>query len=305
MLLLWAAVHGPTIEAARHPHFCASALVGAVIDLLNDDTMAERFPFLNFPTGSRSVWEGGKAGYVNPRAMVKAQLISGVTAGGSVIRSTVVAVTVLSDGSISLLTDDGEQIQAQRLLLTGGAWTDRLLSRPLSLRKRASTILLAALDTSEVNRLATMPSIIYRLRGHPTLYSVYVLPPIDYPDGKTYLKIGGTFYSPDHFETIDALDAWFHTDGDLEQAEAIKQVLTSLLPGLVVTDYRTVPCVVSYTAHGHPYIDTVGPGITLGVGGNGAAAKSSNEIGRMAALRALDGPWQYDFDPSMFKVCFG
>jgi sarcosine oxidase len=277
---------------------------GASLEILDAGTLTNRFPYLCFQLGSRAVWEGDNAGYVNPRAMVKAQLISAVTAGGSVIRSAVVDVKRRQGGGIALLTDSGEQVVAKRLLLTSGAWTDMLLDRPLALRKRASTILLAALDESEVVRLSGMPSIIYRLKQHPTLYSIYMLPPITYPDGRTYVKIGGTFHSPEHFGNVYELDAWFHTDGDLEQAEAIKQVLTSMLPGLVVSQYRTAPCVVSYTEHAHPYIDTVAPGIAVGVGGNGAAAKSSNEIGRMAALRATDEAWLYDFDQSMFALRF-
>ena len=46
----------------------------------------------------------------------------------------------------------------------------------------------------------------------------------------------------------------------------------------------------TYTAHGYPYAGFVEGGrIALLAGGNGAAAKSSDEIGRLGARLLLDG----------------
>jgi len=42
----------------------------------------------------------------------------------------------------------------------------------------------------------------------------------------------------------------------------------------------------------------------VAAGGCGSAAKSSNEIGRVAALLVEHGNWTYDLDDAIFKARF-
>jgi sarcosine oxidase len=276
---------------------------GAVYSVLAPAESSARFPYLNFPDDARIVHEEGGAGYVNPRSLVAAQLICAVNGGGSIVRARVTSVQP-ADGCAAIRTMNGETIRAGKALITAGAWCNMLLESPLSLLPRAATTLLAEIEGTEVKRLSGMPSVIYRLRDHPDLYSIYALPPIRYPDGKMYVKIGGTFHCREHFEEMETLDAWFHTSGDRVKGQIVKDVLLSMLLGLRAESFHTVPCVVTYTTHDHPYIDEIAPNITVGVGGNGAAAKSSNEIGRIAALAAVNDKWVSDYDPSAFAVIY-
>ena len=90
--------------------------------------------------------------------------------------------------------------------------------------------------------------------------------------------------------------AWYRGIGDDQDREARDQLtamLQRLIPGL--KPLRTVydRCCVTCTAHGRPYLDRrlgkdgeVGP-VGCCVGGNGYAAKSSDEIGRLAARMML------------------
>ena len=48
-------------------------------------------------------------------------------------------------------------------------------------------------------------------------------------------------------------------------------------------DYKFDYCTFGKTKTGHLYIDTVAPGLGVALGGCGYAAKSSDEVGRIAA----------------------
>ncbi|MCC9076321.1 FAD-dependent oxidoreductase [Litorilinea aerophila] len=271
------------------------------------DELAAHFPFLRFAPGSTGLWEQGGAGYINPRSLVQAQLTLARQQGATIVRETVTAIRQ-QGRVVALTTDAGQTYTAQKVLIAAGAYTNHLLPRALDLRPRAVSILLAELDEEEARRLAAMPALIYRLAGHPILYSIYALPPIPYPDGKVYLKIGGTLFQPVYRQGHDELVDWFHGPGNPQETDALKKVLQALIPGLRARSWQTRPCVVTYTAHDHPYIDVLardeaGDGqIFVAAGGCGAAAKSSNELGRVAALLVTEGRWTYDVPAEVFQA---
>ena len=132
------------------------------------------------------------------------------------------------------------------------------------------------------------------------LASIYSLPPIVYPDGKTYLKIGGTLRTPKYVYSADETRAWFQSAGNPVEAEALRDVLFAMLPNLRAVTLQTKPCVVTYTAHDRPYIDQLDERVFIAAGGCGSAAKSSNEIGRIGALLVEQRQWSYDLPAENF-----
>lgn len=268
-----------------------------------DEGLNEIFPFLHFPVGSLALWERGGAGYVNPRQLVQAQLTIARQQGATIIAE---AVTRLqrNAGGVTITTDGGSELHANKVLLAAGAYSGWLLERPLDLRRKAVTVVLAALPPAEANRLRAVPSIIYRLHNHPLLASIYSLPPIVYPDGKIYLKIGGTLRTPVYLHSAEDIRAWFHSDGNATEAAALREVLLAMIPGLAATTFESKPCVVTYTAHDRPYIAQVDEAIYVATGGCGGAAKSSNEIGRIGALLVEQDRWAYDLPAETFAVCY-
>ena len=75
-----------------------------------------------------------------------------------------------------------------------------------------------------------------------------------------------------------------------------------MIPNLQ-TDYAfTRPCVVTYTKHGQAYIDQIDDRLYISVGGCGAAAKSSPEIGKVAARMVQQAGWNYDIGQKHFRV---
>jgi sarcosine oxidase len=284
--------------------FWPSEQVGRELDAAftierEDEGLNEIFPFLRFPAGSLALWERGGAGYVNPRQLVQAQLTVARQQDAAIIPEAVTAFKTTVAG-VSITTDSGQTVQAQKVLIAAGAYSGWLVGRPLDLRRKAVTILLAEVSPAEAARLRALPSIIYRLDQHPVLASIYSLPPIVYPDGKPYLKIGGTLRTPRYLQNADETRDWFHTDGNPVEAEALREVLFAMIPNLTATTLQTKPCVVTYTAHDRPYVDQIDDRLFIAAGGCGSAAKSSNEIGRMGALLVEQGQWSYDLPAEHF-----
>ena len=52
----------------------------------------------------------------------------------------------------------------------------------------------------------------------------------------------------------------------------------------------------------HPYVDLISANFGVAMGGNGWAAKSSDEIGRVAAEMVINSKWTYDLPKDTFKL---
>jgi sarcosine oxidase len=99
--------------------------------------------------------------------------------------------------------------------------------------------------------------------------------------------------------------AWFQSPGDSEERDGLHQTLVSLIPDLVGAPIHTGTCAVTATVSGDPYIDLIADGpICIAVGGNGKVAKSSHEIGRLAANLVLAGERHDDLPADAFRAWF-
>ncbi|MDF1634560.1 FAD-dependent oxidoreductase [Mycoplana sp. MJR14] len=269
--------------------------------LLDRAQIAARFPWFAVPPTSAGVFEAQGAGYINPRALVAAETACAEKAGGTVIRSEVVAVRSIDKGAEVTLRS-GETLAAGRVLVAAGGFSisDGLLPRPVDLTVKARTVVFAEIAEHDIGAFAGMPSWIdesFLPHEH-----FYLLPPIRYPDGRCYIKIGG---DPTDIVLADAaaVRAWFRTEGSPDAVAHLRRVLARAMPDLVPVSFSSAPCVTTFTAHGHPYAGFVdGDRIAVLAGGCGAAAKSCDEIGRIGAgllLRGrLDEP-DYDTDFSV------
>ena len=80
--------------------------------------------------------------------------------------------------------------------------------------------------------------------------------------------------------------------------------LRALLPDAPLGDVTTQPCVITGTPTGMPYIGMVDDGIGVAIAGNGSAAKSSDELGRLGASLFGEAGWDSGLDPSLFTPQF-
>lgn len=239
--------------------------------------LAAAFPDLRFDADLVLLHQRHDAGHVSPRKLVAAQTAAAQAAGARLIAAEVRQV---ADGRV-VLGDEAQDFDA--VLVACGAFSNGVLPAPLDLTVYGRTVTFFELAEAQAARLAHMPSLIFETSDGR---EPYILPPILYPDGRYYLKIGG-----DHDDMVlrdaEAAHAWFRSAGRAEVGLYHKDQIDRLLGDVQYTGIHTESCAVTYTPTGLPMIGAVTPGLTVAVGGCGGAAKSSDEIGRIAALAVL------------------
>lgn len=270
--------------------------------------LRKRFPYLRFPAEFDGVYEGPPAGYINPRALIQAQLAVAADAGATIIRETAVALEVTAQG-VAVRTQEGGRYTAAKALLATGAFSNGfdLLPRRLDLRVKSETIVLAEVPPVLAARLAPMPAVSYAIDA-PTLEGIYLLPPIRYPDGRTYVKMGCNTGSDRYFTTLEAMRAWFVAGDTRTEAADMVVALQEIVPelgDLGEDAWQMKRCIVTYTATRHPYIDAVVPGrLYVAVGGNGTGAHPSDAVGRVAVGLMATGEWPAALPRAPFQAHF-
>jgi sarcosine oxidase len=270
---------------------------------LSAGEMGTRLPFFRFPQTCRFVLENAPAGYVNPRELIEAQLAIAAGQGAALMRETVVAVSDHA-GTVQVTTKEGHRYQSRKLLLATGPYSNcfDLLPRKLDLYVETEIITLAELPPSEVARLETMPAVIYQA-NLGELSNFYMLPPVRYPDGRFYIKMGCDTSADQRLQRYDEIQQWMsHGDSDAAM-DGMQGVVLGMLPGLKVASWQTKRCLLTRTAHQKPFIDSIdGERLFVATGGNGTSAKSSDAIGQLAASLVLNGAWVDALDGALFRA---
>ena len=251
---------------------------------------------IHTPAGVPVAYEGPPAGRMNPRRLVAAQTALAGAAGASIVEETVTSVDRRAHGF-----DVGGAwgtVTAQRVLLATGAFGSDLLDRHLLIERRPRTTLMA-----EMADPGNIPSL---LSDHPAddrVEEIYWVPPVRYPDGAMRIKIGGNLRSGVEM-TPDELVEWFHGDGSDLEVEVLENNLRALLPDTDFLGFDRAPCVITATPTGYPYIGWADEGIAVAIAGNGSAAKSSDELGRLAATLFTEPGWDTSLDAADFEPRF-
>ncbi|MBN8931979.1 MAG: FAD-dependent oxidoreductase, partial [Rhizobium pusense] len=262
--------------------------LGLGIETLGHDVLADRFPMFSLPADQGGYFEARNAGHVNPRALVKAQCAIAEAQGARLLRETVTHIRDTSRG-VEVSTREGAIHTAEKVIVAAGGFTNmaELLPSPVDMAATGRTIVFFELDEARQALFGAMPSTIVLAETEDDL--VYILPPVRYPDGKVYLKIGGES-EKGRLETLADAVGWFHSDGTPEEVEFLKKRALSLMPELAGCPVTSGSCVASITRSGYPYIGyTQSSNIAVLTGGNFVSAKSSDEIGRLGAVLLLNG----------------
>jgi glycine/D-amino acid oxidase-like deaminating enzyme len=279
----------------------AAATLDARVDVLDNKELADGFSYFAFPQGSEGVYEKHDAGHISPRKLVKAQCILAEKAGATCVRD--VATKVADEGArVVVSTVQGQVYSADQVLVAAGGFSNgqALLPQRLALQVYARTIVFFEVSDEEAARLASMPSLITKAERAED--SIYMLPPIRYPDGKFYLKIGGD--PVDIVLENDAdMRAWFRSHGRANVRDHLVGRMRDLVPDLKIAAITSAACVTSYTPSSYPMIGfTASPRIAVMAGCAGTSAKSSDEIGRLGSElmlhgRIRDAAYATDFAP--------
>lgn len=247
-----------------------------VCNHLKPDALADRFPFLALPEGYSGKHEPQNAGHISPRNLVAAQQEVARRYGAKRI---VEEATGVSAGRVITET---QTIHADEVIVAAGGWTDDLLGRK-ALDVYARTVAFHEIGAAEAERLKTMPSIV--MESHD---DIYILPPIRYPNGKLWLKLGGD-PTDDLLPDKAAITDWYRSGGNVERGEYLTERIRGIIPGLAFESRYHKPCVTTWSKDRLPEIRRLEDGLVVAAAGNGAGAKCSDELGRMAAEVATGG----------------
>lgn len=226
-------------------------------------------------------------GYFNPRRYIAAALADVTAHGGRVVRETVSGWSRRGD-SFEVRTPAGTHV-ADRVVIAAGAWCNGLLRRPVAIRLKREHVLFAEV-TESAGAALSQPTVWHGTVGR--VADVYLLPPLRYPDGRRYVKIGANTVH-DREVPPAAIDEWYRRgDADVARADLV-EALFEMCPDLPVLGFHTDRCVVTYSVHGRPYIDELDePGAFIATAGNGHGASWADGVGQCMAALVRGEPWE-------------
>lgn len=274
---------------------------GGNATVIGANEMRELYPFLSLPDDCVGIRETETAGHISPRALIKAQTVIAEKQGAKTVNAAVTKIDVQSS-HVSVTTDDGQTLTAERVLVATGGYTTamKLLPRPLATTVYGRTVLLIKITEPAAEALQAMPTIIDGYAGS------YILPPIQYPDGHLYVKIGIGTEADAQLKTVDDLTDWFKSKGSERNRLELTDVFEGIIPVLKdCPDRHTDTCVTTYSTSGLPYIDYVaGDRLAVAICGNGKGAKGSDDWGYAAARLLEGGDWDHPIPRFKLKAVF-
>lgn len=284
---------------------------------LDHTSLKNEFPYLRFPTGCVGLHEPKESGYISARGLVEAQTMAARNMGVTVIDAVVSKVEPIAASSkedvdriFSISTEPSidcncincyndnrsnmHDIRAKKVLVAAGAFCNArpLLPVKLKLTPIKTQTVHFILSDEDAFRLGRMPSVIFK---NEHMWS-YFLPPIQYPDKTVRLKLGGaklrsggSEYGPSReMSSNEEIMDWYQTDGSESARDEMIELLKGFVPGISPVGIISNSCATLNTPTRQAYIGQLQEGWGVATGGNGYAAKSSDELGRLAALSLLD-----------------
>lgn len=250
-----------------------------------DRTWADRWPRLDFPTTHAIAFEPSPAGYIRPKGLIAAQETLTRRSGGTLLADTVTGVNRHSARmGFEVVTAAGHRIQSPKVVVAAGAFTNfnGLIDTPVDIELKTEVIVLGEVTASTADELARYPTVKY-LNDGDELDAIYMTPPVRYPNGQSYIKMGANICLDTNPADLGAVQRWFRTSTDDSYLDLLQPALQALWPDVVFTSFSTRPCIVTYTPNRFPLIAEVRPGLVVATAGNGGGAKGSDAWGAMAA----------------------
>lgn len=265
-----------------------AADLGVVVEELDESGLASAYPGLRFEPGHEAVRERD-AFILDPRGLVAGELAAARAAGAELVRDEVVDLDRSGDG-VTVRSASGACWHADRVVLAVGAATNAtgLLDRRLATATFGATVVLVEVDGPDTVEMPTM--MMLKFRDGERVFGGVVMAPVEYPDGRWYLKVSGASLLENPLDTREEISAWVRTGGRAEDVAETRELLGELLPDVRFASMRTRPCLVCATPHDRPYIDWANDRTVVLVEGE-RGAMAGDEIGRLAARLALTGEW--------------
>jgi glycine/D-amino acid oxidase-like deaminating enzyme len=267
--------------------------------------LSDAFINYQFPENSSGLLENGPAGFINPRLLIQAQLTIFSNNKGAIFNETVTAISN-SQGVYTVKTNEGNCYRAPAILMAAGSFVNfmGLLPQQLDMIIKSEVVLLARMPDQQVKQLADLPSLLYEI-NHSEAEGVYLIQPVKYPDGASYIKMGCNMPEDIFFDDLSQVQEWFRYGNSDQFITRLKELLKSIMPGIKPEAYQTKRCVISRSVHGRPYIgETSQPGLYVIAGCNGYSAMCSDAIGAVASQLINKGNFPQPYSANDFKLLY-
>lgn len=246
------------------------------------DEVPNRFPMLSKNLPYSGLFDSPPSGIINPRRYVAAQLACAAQHGATHI-DDVITKLIPSHDHVSLTTHSGAEYKAQHVIVAAGAYSGLcgLLPAPIAHTIKSETVTIGEVSAATAAALADMPSMMIDCDS-PIIEDAYLTPPVEYPDGKWYIKLGSNSVHDRFFTRHADLTDWIRA-GDMSAThQAQVELLKQLFGDIAWHSFMSLPCVITRTPTGLPEIQRVHPRVTAVVGCNGSLAKSGSIVGKLA-----------------------
>ena len=260
------------------------------------------FPDFNFPESAKAVLESSPSGYINPRLLIKAQLTL-LKKNEGIIINDIANEIGYEENYIQITTLNGDIYRAKKVLLSPGAFINffNLVRNRLALTLKSETIIWAKVSAEEAQRLSTLPSLLYEIEV-PEYRNTYLVQPVQYPDGKYYLKMGCNLPGDIYFDNLKDIQDWFRSGDSDANLKNLQDALMTIMPKLKVEMFTTKRCIISFTKHRKPYIGALNKhGLFVAAGGNGYSAMCSDALGRIASHLMTEGVFPGEYSAESFQ----
>jgi sarcosine oxidase len=262
------------------------------------------FPDFNFPPASEGMFEPSPSGFINPRLLIKAQLKMFEKNAAEILSDTINGISYEND-EIKITTITGKIFYSKKVLLATGAFINffNLLERKLDLKLKSETNILAKVSAAEAHRLAKLPSLLYEIM-EPEIQNIYLVHPLQYPDGNYYIKMGANLPEDVFFNSLKETQDWFKSEINSAVLQTMQSALLRIISTLSLEECFLKKCIVAFTKHGKPYIGATGKGLYFAAGGNGYSAMCSDALGKIAATLLLENQFPKGFSQKNFEPVF-
>jgi len=283
---------------------------GYSCEKVDSQALRTRIPYLNVATNIYGFFQPDFSGFINPRKLIEAQSKIAGDLGCKIIRDGVLTLSQNAETHLyQIQTMSGEFLFAKNVILATGAYMNlsghlpSFTEKQLDLRLTSATIAFIEISSEEAERLKTMPAIVTSYSSG-NLDGTYILPPVLYPNGKYYLKLGHGDKFKRIFHEKEEVENWYKNGtGDQEAVHDLSKFIQTFIKDLKVESVSSGCCVTTKTKDkAGPYIDKVQDGLYVAGGGCGFAAKSCDEIGRIAAMFAVTGTWDTEIDQQLMTI---
>ena len=270
---------------------------------LSNQNLKERFPFFNFPSDIKGILQATGAGWIDPRKQIAAQNKALELNGGVIVNELALSVEKTST-HITVKTETAA-ISGKKCIFATGAFANigSTIPKQLEYGVVPHTTVRAEVTTDQLKKLKGMPCMSYRLGDEANKF-LYFLPPIEYPDGRHYVKIGhalGDEMSNDE----QLIKDWFKSKGDATKIPWLTDALQKLLSSVKLGEIRTEPCITTTSPTGAIYIDQFEDERMYALhSGGGYCAKSADELGFIMAEFALKNTFPSPYNKGDFQLIY-